>query len=547
MESKAKLAIIAAVVIAAIAAAAALSVPSEPADPSNVIDESPDTAGNTPDSAGLTGEILVGSILPLTGDLSTHGEENLVGTRLGISDFNDYLRDNGHPWSLRLISEDSATSPVVALEKLTALNAKGIQLVIGPETSSNIRNLKGYSDSNDMLLLSCCSTAPSLALPNDSVYRLVPDDSNQGTVLGKLAHLQGIKVLVPVYRGDTWGDGLRNSTGSSFEALGGIMSDDIRYNPESADFSSSVSLLAEDVQSHVDKHGADKVAVLYLGFGEVLQFMQSAAAHDILNDVRWFGSDANAREHKLINDKIGLEFATDVSFVAGQFAAPDNPTYVRVQDHVRETLGRDPSTYIHTSYDASWILGLSILEAGTTDASDVKAVLPGVANGYTGAIGDVMLNDAGDLVPSDYNIWAIQDGDWVLYGTYDTNTGEMNIGISVEDAVKQAVTDTIQQYTDGGSLESVTDLQHGEYYSFVVHSDLEQVLVHPRADLVGTQTDALVGADPPPETVMELLKTQDGVWVNYEFLNPDDGLVENKRSWLVLHDGYVFGSGYYMP
>ncbi len=51
-----------------------------------------------------------------------------------------------------MTSEDSATSPVIALEKLTALNAKGIRMIVGPETSSNIRNMKGYSDSNNMLL-----------------------------------------------------------------------------------------------------------------------------------------------------------------------------------------------------------------------------------------------------------------------------------------------------------------------------------------------------------------------------------------------------------
>ncbi len=85
-----------------------------------------------------------------------------------------------------MISEDSATNPVIALEKLTSLNAKGIKIIVGPETSSNIRNIKGYADSNNMMLISCCSSAPALAIPNDSVFRLVPDDSNQGSAIAKL-------------------------------------------------------------------------------------------------------------------------------------------------------------------------------------------------------------------------------------------------------------------------------------------------------------------------------------------------------------------------
>ncbi len=55
-----------------------------------------------------------------------------------------------------------------------------------------------------------------MAIPNDSVYRLVPDDSNQGTALSKLIQHEGIEVLVPVWRGDTWGDGLSDATTSSF-------------------------------------------------------------------------------------------------------------------------------------------------------------------------------------------------------------------------------------------------------------------------------------------------------------------------------------------
>jgi branched-chain amino acid transport system substrate-binding protein len=149
----------------------------------------------TVETTGLSGEVTIGLILPLTGDLATHGEENWEGSKLGVVDFNEHLEEIGAPWHLKMVSEDSVTNPVIALEKLSALNAKGIGIVVGPETSSNIRNIKGYSDSNNMLLVSCCSSAPALAIPNDSVFRLVPDDTNQGAALSKLIQHEGIEVL----------------------------------------------------------------------------------------------------------------------------------------------------------------------------------------------------------------------------------------------------------------------------------------------------------------------------------------------------------------
>ena len=382
-----------------------------------------DTPSETTKVLGLSGEITIGLILPLTGDLATHGIENHEGSKFGVSEFNKYLQENGAPWHLKMVSEDSATNPVIALEKLTALNAKGIGIVVGPETSSNIRTMKGYSDSNNMMLISCCSSAPALAIPNDSVFRLVPDDSNQGPAIAKLMHHEGIKVLVPVWRGDTWGDGLGDAAINSFIERGGIVGETIRYNPESPEFSVTTSLLAKEViaqnvQEYVDEYGADKVGVMFLGFAEILQFTQSASQHDILDDVRWFGPGANTKEHKLIDDPIGLEFSTNVQFTTVQFAPAQNPTYDKVQAHMIETLGTAPNTFVHSSYDAVWLIGLTMLETQSSDVSVIKAAFPGIAENYQGAIGSTKLNEAGDLEQADYKVWGIRGGEWVELGKY---------------------------------------------------------------------------------------------------------------------------------
>ena len=370
------------------------------------------------ETSGLSGEVTIGLILPLTGDLATHGIENHEGSKFGVSEFNKYLQEIEAPWHLKMVSEDSATNPVIALEKLTALNAKGIGIVVGPETSSNIRNIKGYSDSNNMMLISCCSSAPALAIPNDSVFRLVPDDSNQGPAIAKLMQHEGIEVLVPVWRGDTWGDGLGEAATNSFVERGGIVGEKIRYNPESPEFSASTSLLSEQVQGYVDEYGADKVGVMFLGFAEILQFTQSASEHDVLDDVRWFGPGANTKEHKLIDDPIGFEFSTNVQFTTVQFAPAENPTYDKVQDHLIETLGTDPNTFVHSSYDAVWLIGLAMLETQSSDVSVIKAVIPEIAENYRGAIGPTKLNEAGDLDQADYKVWGIRGGEWIELGKY---------------------------------------------------------------------------------------------------------------------------------
>ena len=49
-----------------------------------------------------------------------------------------------------------------------------------------------------MVLISHKSTSPSLAV--DNIFRLPPDDNQQGKVLALLFQEKGIKAVVPIYR-----------------------------------------------------------------------------------------------------------------------------------------------------------------------------------------------------------------------------------------------------------------------------------------------------------------------------------------------------------
>ena len=40
--------------------------------------------------------------------------------------------------------------------------------------------------------------------------------------------------------------------------------------------------------------------------------------------------------------------------------------------------------------------------------------------------------------------------------------------------------------------------------------------------------------------------TAEGAWVDYSRVNPQSGKDEPKSSWVVLHDGYIFGCGVYV-
>ena len=371
--------------------------------------------------SGLSGEITIGYIFPLTGELASHGEENMEAAKMGVADFNEYLERQGEQWSLRLIGEDSATNPVIALDKLTSLNARGVDVIIGPETSSNIRNMRAYSDSNNMMMVSCCSTAPALAIEGDSVFRFTTNDENQGVVLAKLAQKSGIEVIVPIYRGDAWGDGLVAAVRDSFD---GTVDEGIRYNPEIAEYSASTSILGERVGERIAELGAGKVAVLLTSFAEGVQILQSASGHPQLSQVQWYGSDGNSQDQQITGDPIAGRFADSVSFSAPLIAVADNEINADVSKRLSDLLGRVPITYAYGSYDAAWVIGNAIMEAQSGSAADIKPIFIDVANEYSGALGDIRLNEAGDLAVADYEVWTVSDGQWSKTESYSYATGD---------------------------------------------------------------------------------------------------------------------------
>lgn len=412
------------VAVVVIAGTAAILFPNMSQDASDDINITTDgTVADTDKmQKDLPEKVLIGGLLPLTGDRSARGEDYKTAIHLAEHDFNSYLEDLEADWHIDVLIEDSGTSPTVALEKLTALKAKDIQIVIGPQSSAELRNVMSYADYNGILLVSSGSTAPTLAIPGDNVYRFIPDDSTQGRILARLVVNEGITTVVPIWRGDAWGDGLHDVFAREFEALGGTTHEGIRYNPEIIEFSSSVSLLAEKIAESSGNKSLEEIAVLDMSFTEAVQIMQSAEQYDILGDIRWFGASAIVKDKEMVEDKISRKFAEDVNLVAMQFAPSNTTKYNNVYDRMIYEIGRVPNAYAFSTYDSVWVIGLAILQLQDTDMHEIKEAIPSIAEEYSGAIGSTSLNDAGDLDNSNYEIWGIQGEEWVMLGRYDSAT-----------------------------------------------------------------------------------------------------------------------------
>ena len=99
---------------------------------------------------------------------------------------------------------------------------------------------------------------------------------------------------------------------------------------------------------------------------------------------------------------------------------------------------------------------------------------------------------------------------------------------------------TATYYNDPANID-------GQWYVFITDEHDVFVAHAPRPDFLGTDLKDIIGLDGSPLGVNIAKATAVGLWIEYLGTNPETGMNEQKRTWAIRHDGYLFGSGYYEP
>lgn len=353
--------------------------------------------------------ITIGGVFDSSGDWSLTGGEIKTAAEMAESDFNGFLRTVGADWRLDITYEDSQTSGPVALEKVQSLNGRNVKLLVGMALSSHLQTAYQYIENNDMLVVSCCSTAAHLAI-DDHIFRLRPDDSRQAPAMDIMLQNAGIEVLYMVNRNDAWGDGFRTAIR---DVYGGTFVEGISYDPAQRDLSVAAGVIDEEIGKLVAEHGADKVAVFYVGFDKIIQLTEILKNYENASKVRWFGSNVQADADQYLDNPASAAFFETTRFTAVKTVTPDNPIRQDLNERIREVYDREPSIYSHSAYDSVWLLGYAIHVTQSTDADTLKTVIPLVAERMEGSFGSLRLTDVGDVASEYYEVWTVRDGEWV--------------------------------------------------------------------------------------------------------------------------------------
>ncbi|MEN9949475.1 MAG: hypothetical protein RLY85_227 [Bacteroidota bacterium] len=355
--------------------------------------------------------VEIGALLSLTGNWSSLGITSQEAIALAITDVNSFMQQKGNSLRFSTTTFETKLDAAMAKEAINSGLNKKIKYFIGPQSSAELAAVKPIADANNLLLVSQGSTASSLAIADDGVFRFCPGDVVEGPALSATMIKEGKKVVITLSRDDEGNKGLQQSVGKAFTAAGGQVDAQTPYAATSPNIPTLLATLKSRMQTHIAAQGADKVCVYLASFDEGVDIMAQAAADPVFTAVKWYGGDGIVLSPALTANAQAAGFAAAVGFVAPNFGLPAtaHPDLSVVSAAIKSKTGLEPDAYALAAYDAVWVIARTVesMRSSNTDFTTTKNIFKTESNKYFGITGQTVLNAAGDRSIGVFDYWGI--------------------------------------------------------------------------------------------------------------------------------------------
>jgi ABC-type branched-subunit amino acid transport system substrate-binding protein len=438
-------------------------------------------AAQPPDPAG---PLVVGTLLPATGDLAVLGPPMVAGAELAIADINDAGGIFGEP--VQLVQGDSGTDPFIAGQTVDTLLAAESDVIVGAASSGISLSVIDQIVGSDVIQFSPSNTGHEFTnYPDSGLYfRTSPSNTLQGEMLAELIVAESSTAAV-VYRDDSYGFSIAEPFAAKFADLGGQPPTLIPYAPGEVDFAAEVAQIVD----------ADPDAVLVVSFAEsahLITTMHSQGVGPAQRNV--WGVDGFIGGFGL---PVGIgSIVPDPSILAGlrgTVPIADFESVPMFTDRLDAAIGGSaaPYTYGVETYDAIVITALAALAAESDDPTRIADEIVGVTrNGegctsfadcsellaegvnidYEGLGGPYEFNNCGDPTKTSFAIVAYDGGpepfnsEFVFPTTDNLTTGPL--ACQIPDTLAD-VLDSIIPQGGPGSNGLYAKLAVGNYAAFI--------------------------------------------------------------------------------
>ncbi|KAA9153210.1 ABC transporter substrate-binding protein [Microbacterium lushaniae] len=392
--------------------------------------EAAETGGGNSSEVGGELDLKIGTALPQTGNLAFLGPPEEAGVGYAAAQINEISDETG--LSLEVVFGDSGDTDNKAYEtEIPRLLGEDVSAVIGAASSGVSLQFIDQVTGAGVIQFSPANTSDAFTTYEDNglYFRTAPSDVLQGEVLGNLIAEDGNQTLGLIVLNDSYGTGLAKYVSEAFEAAGGEVVAETTYNTGDTTFDTQISEVL----------AADPDAIALITFDEVATILPSLfgsyPAEDLYfvdGNLKNFGETFPAGSLTGAKGTLpGLSIDSIADFTGELDAFVEAEGMPALEDY----------SYAAESYDATILLSLAALAAGSTDSSAIAEKLIEVSGGsgdgeacstyadcaqiildggtadYEGISGPITFDEVGD--PTEASIGIYQFGEDNNYAAYE--------------------------------------------------------------------------------------------------------------------------------
>ena len=319
-------------------------------------------------SGTKTSKFVLGGLWPETGSLAYLAPPELAAEKLAVKDINDA----GGVLGNKITTVDADTSDADHADQNTSaaqsVLSKNPSFIIGPASSSVVKNTYKSITSQNIPTLSMGPTSAGFSGLSDYFFRTIPPDTVQGAVLGQIIAQDGVKNLAIAVFNDEYGTGLRDTIVKTASAAGVdiIYGEKDTFDPTETNFSSIATAIK----------ASNPDATLVIAFDQTVPLVKELAAQG-LDTHKLYMTDGNTVDHSADFDAGLLKGSTGT--IPGA-----HPTE-EFQKNVKSFNAKVTDfTYTAETYDAIVLAALAAQKGGATDGTTVQKNLMAVSGSTKG-------------------------------------------------------------------------------------------------------------------------------------------------------------------
>ena len=309
-------------------------------------------------SGTKTSKFVLGGLWPETGSLAYLAPPELAAEKLAVKDINDA----GGVLGNKITTVDADTSDADHADQNTSaaqsVLSKNPSFIIGPASSSVVKNTYKSITSQNVPMLSMGATSAGFSGLSDYFFRTVAPDTVQGAVMGNLIAQDGVQKLAIAVFNDEYGTGLRDDI---------IYGEKDTFDPTETNFSSIATAIK----------ASNPDATLVIAFDQTKPLLKALASAGV-NTKKLYFVDGNTSDYSSELDAGLLEGSKGT--IPGVNPSDD---FVKRLESTGVDL-KNTTTYGAETYDGIILAALAAQKGGSADGKTIQANMAAVSGSTKG-------------------------------------------------------------------------------------------------------------------------------------------------------------------